>query len=168
MKILRLLLLLIGAASLAACSRFTDFVIANTTNQPVRVVLRYKMAGGEPHSSALLPPEIIALSELARESAWRSLLPGEYEAAPDGSVLTLKLAATKGIKVARLVGFSRPDLEAWHDFPLSQIEIHSGRGVLRYCGATTLLAFSGKRDRQFLAFDASDSQLESGTCEGDA
>ena len=106
MRFIFLILLLLFASVLAACSFSTEFVVVNDSGSPV--LLRYKVgARSDPLAGSEIPATLAARQ--LRSGEWRRLSAGQYAFDPGNGVVTVSLKPGEALRISIGGGGERGD-----------------------------------------------------------
>jgi hypothetical protein len=98
MRFTLLILLLLFASALTACSFSTEFVVVNDSGSPV--LLRYKLrdARSDPPAGSEIPATLAA--QQIRSGEWGRLSAGQYEFDPGGGEVAVSLKPDEALRIS--------------------------------------------------------------------
>lgn len=143
-------LLLLSLLLLAACSYNTDFVIVNDAGSPVEVSYSFKNWNG-PADCCPSRPAKIALAKLNdSETAWTELRPGNFQFDRATGVVTVTLAPSEALRVARYYNWSgHGDRSDDRNFQIDAVRITGQNGSLYYEGLQAQYQFRSEDGRLY-------------------
>ena len=144
MRGLILTLLILFVAAHAACSYGADFVVVNTSGQPVEVSYRLKaMPPDNPFWFTGVPAKLAASQLRDRSKQWRELSPGQLRLNAASRAVTVPLAPGEALRVATVTDYGwRDDAPASQDFPVAEITVAGAGGAITLTGRQVHKTFS--------------------------
>lgn len=143
MRRLLLPLVILFAASFAACSYSTDFVVVNESNQPIEVIYRIRQFANEPLAVDPQPAKISASQIQSRDrTAWRKLTTGEFQLNQETRTVTVHVLPNEALAVTQMfhyIGDEDPnDITNWR---LDEITVSGASGSMTFTGDASRKSF---------------------------
>jgi hypothetical protein len=168
----RVLAVVFSSLLLSSCSWYTEFVVVNVTDQPIRIEYWLKTRSA---CEAELAPTVAAVT-IDRQVAFGPLSdldikvserwsPLPHRATGNCGSVVAEIPPQRAARIAEAFNYIHPTLEDWEDFELSRLEVSSAGGRMRLCGPALLVAFEGTRTQQLLVVIGSPKQMRLDFCE---
>ena len=143
MRCIALIVLVLLTSLFTACSYITNFVVVNTSDQPVVVRIQFKAYPGPFDPSPLRTAPASRRFEGPYGGGWGELSSAQYAVNPESRMVTLRLMPDEALLAARVHrgGMQVDDAQEAEDFALDGIIISGARGEIRLEGEQLRKAF---------------------------
>jgi hypothetical protein len=151
LRLLFSILLFTFVSTFTACSYSTDFVVFNTSDQPIEV--RYKVSAyPSNHFEPRIPPAILTI-EQARDGdvPWQKLSATQYELDSENRTISIRVMPDQALRVESVHrrGMDASDEAEAKDFYIDEITIDGAKGVVRFEGNQARKSFIPETKRLF-------------------
>jgi hypothetical protein len=137
MRYLLLVLLLLLAATLSACSFSTDFVVVNASDHPIEVLYKIGETSIEPFDVTRKPATLQASQLRSRE--WKELSSTQY--ALDREKRSVKVSLTPGVALRINHGEEWREGRTGADFIIKEVNIRGANGEITLKGEQVYKSF---------------------------
>lgn len=130
-------LLLLFALTMTACSFSTDFVVVNSSDQPIEIRYRIGKTGIEPLAVTRTPAVLSASQISSRE--WQELRPTQYVFDQEKRVVTVSINPGVGLRINQ--GGEWSEKYTGENFIIEEINIRGSNGEVNLKGDQVYKSF---------------------------
>lgn len=143
MRRLVIILLLVSALLLTACTYGTDFVVVNESVKPINVRYKLKIAPPDrPFYFVGNPAKVLASHLSDRRKEWHELSTGDYQLDQGTRTVTIQLSPREALRIALVIDYEfYNETQRSEQFYVEEITIAGEDGEIRFMGEQVRKAF---------------------------
>ena len=140
-----LVVFLLLASTLTACSYTTDFVVVNESDHAIEISYKHKQfpwnTPFEPHQRPAKVDADALRSKGGNE--WRELTPSDYQIDRENRTVLVRIMPGEALRIHGFHNYGgHEDPHEAEDYPFEEISVLGANGVLKYTGQKARTAFS--------------------------